>query len=693
MPGLDERIRQGLESLAELRGRPDAFERVTFRKSRRRTIRKVQVTALSFIVVAGTSVGAYGLLRAFRPSYTRVAGPLPANGKIAFVRTLDPTEGDPFPYTNIRLLDSSSGRMTQIWAGSGEVSTLSWSPAGTQLVFDLLSETGLSIYRVRADGTGLKRLSGGSTPAWSPDGRSIAFVLGRSHRPPAIYLMRPDGRGLRPVHVLDPTAQIKGLSWTPDGQRILFARSQNVGTQTDIFSIGIDGGQQAQLTNDARPLGQPSMSPDGTMIVFSGFRASGGGSGRGRGEIFTMNADGSRIRALTQDDAIEGGPAWSPDGTKIIYWRQGFEEGKTSLWVMNPDGSEQHRIFEGPATLPAWQPVPAGPRLPTTRPTASLEPPPRATGAEILATLPGSVTKLAGSTDSVYAAFVADRSDTQEKLVRIDLATGDLIEGPSFSRVAGIVAAGRWLWVVASKSSVQPVLVLFRLDVETLENVGTVDITPSSGGMVEGFGGIWITTPSGITFVDSLTARVLREVSLPAEPGPIDLDSFTNTLYVAIHEAGGQTPLRIQERDGTTGKLLVDAPGSPGLAVNNVSASPGGVWISVATGMLGYAAFLRSSDLHQTAEFKGPKPGPGSNAIAAYYTGGSGHGAVRRLWVLDGGAVAVVCADPDTGRAQSTIDLHELSGVEGGFSNLAVGEGYEVFMGHGPEVLTLTCPE
>ncbi len=123
---------------------------------------------------------------------------------------------------------------------------------------------------MNTDGSGLRRLTrdpawdGG--PAWSPDGRKIAFT--RSHAP-------TEGRGPR---------------------------------EFDVYVINVDGSGERNLTDDAVS-SVPVWSPDGQRIAFTSLRDA---SGMWGGSIYVMNADGSGQQNLTRDPAPDRAPVWSP---------------------------------------------------------------------------------------------------------------------------------------------------------------------------------------------------------------------------------------------------------------------------------------------------------------------------------------------------------------------------------------------
>lgn len=100
------------------------------------------------------------------------------------------------------------------------------------------------------------------------------------------------------------------------------------GSRHQIYSIRADGGGQVNLSNDpAAFYSDPSWSPDGTKIVYikDGF-------------IWVMNADGSNKRELAQPWLIAAGPVWSPDGSRIVFNHSDYFS-VSEIWLMNSDGT------------------------------------------------------------------------------------------------------------------------------------------------------------------------------------------------------------------------------------------------------------------------------------------------------------------------------------------------------------------
>lgn len=150
-----------------------------------------------------------------------------------------------------------------------------FSPDGEWLVFEVNEDNRGSIYKVRADGSELTRLTDGPAggtddrqPNWSPAGDRILF---QRRVPPAdnwdIYTMAPDGSGLRRV-TTSPAADTDA-SWSPDGRRIVYSSDNGELARPALYVIDADGGLPTRVTFDvAHEDGAPSWSPDGRWLAF-----------------------------------------------------------------------------------------------------------------------------------------------------------------------------------------------------------------------------------------------------------------------------------------------------------------------------------------------------------------------------------------------------------------------------------------
>jgi len=269
-----------------------------------------------------------------------------------------------------------------------------------KLVFQVCN--GCDIYVINADGSGLRRLTDGMDPAWSPDGNKVAFARWRDPR--GIYVIDEDGRN---ETLLFGWSEAKAPAWSPDGSHIVFTRHQAGGQEEDIeksfrgfhwtipahpwwklglirvenrhfsellcydhsFSptwspdgkvIAYDSDYGLHLTSEDGTIGgqfydrslyalstdvrdtSPAWSPDGTKIAFMFNQHD-------HWEIYVMNADGSNRMRLTQEEPFAGrppnnvSPAWSPDSRHIAFFTD--RNGKWELYVMNADGSNQRPML------------------------------------------------------------------------------------------------------------------------------------------------------------------------------------------------------------------------------------------------------------------------------------------------------------------------------------------------------------
>ena len=163
---------------------------------------------------------------------------------------------------------------------------------------------------------------GGSPPEIvSPPGR-IAFVTEVSAFNGALYIVNSDGSGFRKL--AGGAAYYTRPRWSPDRRRIAFSRMAE-DLRSEILVIDVDGkGGTVRLAEGA----DPAWSPDGTKIVFTWNGGSPPGSAWG---IYVMNADGSGVRQLTSPNnfdqcsvgasASDFNPDWSPDGKRILFER------------------------------------------------------------------------------------------------------------------------------------------------------------------------------------------------------------------------------------------------------------------------------------------------------------------------------------------------------------------------------------
>ena len=231
----------------------------------------------------------------------------------------------------------------------------SWSPDGTQVVFERATEIDCSdvnfacaqIWIVDADGTDERRLTPPSArseaPDWSPDGDRIVFQQWDPEADEAdeneidIFTMNVDGSDLRQLS--DASGGNEDPAWSPDGERIAFSRYVDNGYE--IWVMNADGSEQRRLTRRGVSEHSPRWSPSGEKIAVTRQLAD------DTDTIVVMSDDGSEERTLLPPGADGGGPVWSPDGSQIAFIRD-----DDVIWVMDADGGNAHKLQAGSYSEP-----------------------------------------------------------------------------------------------------------------------------------------------------------------------------------------------------------------------------------------------------------------------------------------------------------------------------------------------------
>ncbi len=190
-------------------------------------------------------------------------------------------------------------------------------------------------------------LQGNRITAHSAKG-TIAFASKRHrytskpYRSTEIFIMNADGGNVRQLTYNDfPTWS---PSWSPDGAMIAYMGFENYG-QAEIYVLNVRDATSRRLTynnDEGHHDGDPSWSPDGARIAFTSDRD-------GDQEIYTMNADGTNFRQLTDNDHGGLSPAWSPDGALIAFhsdWRRprSVNWDGPDIFLMNADGTRLRQL-------------------------------------------------------------------------------------------------------------------------------------------------------------------------------------------------------------------------------------------------------------------------------------------------------------------------------------------------------------
>jgi Tol biopolymer transport system component/DNA-binding winged helix-turn-helix (wHTH) protein len=288
---------------------------------------------------------------------------------------------------------------------------LAWTPDGKWIAVDgrPSRETTTGIWLMPLEGAERRRLTeiGGldgwdMSPAFSPDGRYLAFIRARKRGLNAVYVLSLSSRWTplgAPVRITAEISNMPGLAWSPDGMSLVFSSGGHQGSITRLHRIAftptlstqpvrpevLPFGQQATAvtisrtgrlvysaqTRDAAlwklpltashgalvpvPVASstydeltPDYSPDGKRLAFTSNRS-------GDEEIWIANADGSNPEPVTSmKGPLCANPRWSPDGRAILF--NSRREGSADLYLLTPDTGEIQRITDDPAeeVEPRW---------------------------------------------------------------------------------------------------------------------------------------------------------------------------------------------------------------------------------------------------------------------------------------------------------------------------------------------------
>jgi len=326
----------------------------------------------------------------------------PDGRQIAFVREMA-------NHMEVRLISALGGPERRLagvsWVARmyGHDSHLSWSPDGRWLaVGERQPDGGWGISLLPVEPGERRRLTSNPAgpdylPAFSPDGRSLAYVScpGPLALACDLYLLTlgPDlaPRG-RPRRVSNERAWMHGLAWTENGQYLLYAarrcaggpsilwradvagakpeRVESAGTEVGPFTVSRagrrlaysrwsadrdvwkweSGGRVQRLLASTLEEHNPQYSPNGSRIAFSSNRAG------GCFEIWTAASDGSNTLQLTNGPGMsQGTPRWSPDGQWIAFDSLG-EDGDVDVFVIDAAGGPPRRLTpeNSDESVPSW---------------------------------------------------------------------------------------------------------------------------------------------------------------------------------------------------------------------------------------------------------------------------------------------------------------------------------------------------
>src|SRR6056297_2263984 len=301
--------------------------------------------SLLFALASSTDAGArpldyqdvFGLEYADSPALS------PNGDQVAYVRRHMDSQTDR-NLGQIWLIDLDAGQQQPLTGGDGSFSSPAWSPDGRRLAFIGNDGDGDSqLHVLWLDSGRMTEITDGphspSAASWSPDGTRIAFNRFVPTEPPRLVkpLKAPEGANWAPAPtVIDrPVFRVDGQGFLPHGQ-------------TQRFVVPADGGPPRQVTNGPYPNSGPAAwTADGKALVFAAVRRDDWELEGRDTELYRFDLESGDLSPVTDRYGPDESPAISPDGRRLAWL--GFDDElmsytNTEVWLMPLDGGEPENL-------------------------------------------------------------------------------------------------------------------------------------------------------------------------------------------------------------------------------------------------------------------------------------------------------------------------------------------------------------
>jgi len=235
-------------------------------------------------------------------------------------------------------INADGSRMKQLTKGTADDNDVDpvFSPNGKSILFTSTRDGKAGVWRMAADGAKPERICDGDQAEWSPDGAKIAFR--RSER----IFARDLASGAEKAITPEDFTHCSGPAWSPNGKTIAFACRWEAGN--GVFLVPPEGGKPTKVY-DKEGACEPHWSPDGSLLVYET-----------ETHIATIQPDGTKNRLVTYFGGVQRYGRFSPDGKQIIFCQGASERGPWELYLIPAAGGNPEKLTEdGSDMYPDWK--------------------------------------------------------------------------------------------------------------------------------------------------------------------------------------------------------------------------------------------------------------------------------------------------------------------------------------------------